>query len=1154
MRKVLVVGCGGSGGATLGFMMDQLRAELAPYGIAELPAGWQFVHIDVPKSGDGGNLIATVAQQGGTYISTAPASGASYADVDASLSTKIAGRRELDQLGTWLPRDPEDIRVPVTVGAGQLRAVGRVLTLAQAPTVFEGLKAAWERLSSGEAEMRRVSDLAADRFGSYNQADDPIIFVVSSMAGGAGASMALDVCRILTGISRLDPRLMGVFMFSPDTFNELAPSARGGVRANGLAMLGEIVASQTGSASAHDAAVLSGLGVSTDNAAIPFARVFPVGRTMGVTETVFGDGTMKGLYRGLGRGLAGLISSDAALNAYVQYDLGNSNPTDTDRSIFGWGESSRDLQWGSFGFASLNMGRDRYRHYAAQRLARASVDRLVTGHKESGESRSDETILNALVDTHWTQIIARLQLPDDANHQTTASWLTTSGLRPDRLRTEIASIVDRIVRVGLPPAAGADAQQWLRAVSEHFPARRTEITTAVGDAVYRWAFEWFEDLETRLVTEITRAIEQYGLPYARAVLGRIQAVVQSSLLPSLQGLAGHPVDDPARLPASVATPLSGMKGSILNPDGVIQSLFEGVAAQLRPSIYGRAADTLARGLASMVSEVFEPLRAELSEALKLLTGAVAQPVTSVKLADAHTTIYSAWPSDENTRVPERFDVAHNEILLTPASGFANQYADDVRSSVGQGLGTGVVASQAALVPSVISGVWPVGAGEEPPGGLLERKAIWRASYFNTDPFTGEALRPAPARYTLHLSTAEILHRATAFVSRRGEPFDRYCSVSLQEFAQGDLNTPESEIRARHDLIVQRFSEALGAALPLIGVSEQAVLAVHAEGVSYRFKFSEVPLRSVSALMDRLIEVVRTWPNIDPTTVQDFDRAFTENAHATKVDVFGSYKCYSPIVFSGLLDPVKEEWGTTPSFGRHAFWEHRRSRPLRGSLPAGDAERRAMIAGWYIGRVTGRILVPGEPYSDPVQIWDPARSVWLAFAHPMLTPPSHFRGGDYDWLPAVLESQLLAIAHANNPPALSSLLPYRRLRELYDSSDQGMSSTGVGALASRLAGRAHLGEWLREGAVPNGGRNVFAGTTPTERAEAASAWASAQRSAIASLFTSPITNRQDAAKVPFFRDIAPDAQWALDEILRLMPDALDDARHGGDPVDDEMVVL
>ena len=85
MRRFLVVGCGGSGGATLAFIMDQLRSELHAAGIDKLLAGWQFVQIDVPSAAETGpEGLANVPEQGGTYIGCGP-QGSSYAILDAAV-------------------------------------------------------------------------------------------------------------------------------------------------------------------------------------------------------------------------------------------------------------------------------------------------------------------------------------------------------------------------------------------------------------------------------------------------------------------------------------------------------------------------------------------------------------------------------------------------------------------------------------------------------------------------------------------------------------------------------------------------------------------------------------------------------------------------------------------------------------------------------------------------------------------------------------------------------------------------------------------------------------------------------------------------------------------------------------------------------------
>ena len=63
----------------------------------------------------------------------------------------------------------------------------------------------------------------------------------------------------------------------------------------------------------------------------------------------------------------------------------------------------------------------------------------------------------------------------------------------------------------------------------------------------------------------------------------------------------------------------------------------------------------------------------------------------------------------------------------------------------------------------------------------------------------------------------------------------------------------------------------------------------------------------------------------------------------------------------------------------------------------------MVAGWFIGQIVGRICGSrSRPTPSPVQIWDAEPAHWVAFPHPLLTPPDRFLAR-YDWLPAVLES-------------------------------------------------------------------------------------------------------------------------------------------------------
>src|SRR5919201_6728083 len=158
-----------------------------------------------------------------------------------------------------------------------------MLTLSKAAQIVEHLSGAFAALHGHgvTGELAEVADQVSP--STRGQVDGPpVVLVVSSMAGGAGASMALDVCRLLTQIDGYDPRATALFLFTPEVFGSLPQHARGGVDGNALAMTGELIAAQAGAAAADDLAGLSALGLAVAGYRdVPFGRVIPVGAKVG---------------------------------------------------------------------------------------------------------------------------------------------------------------------------------------------------------------------------------------------------------------------------------------------------------------------------------------------------------------------------------------------------------------------------------------------------------------------------------------------------------------------------------------------------------------------------------------------------------------------------------------------------------------------------------------------------------------------------------------------------------------------------------------------------------------------------------------------------------------------------------------------------------
>src|SRR5260370_5359014 len=106
------------------------------------------------------------------------------------------------------------------------------------------------------------------------------------------------------------------------------------------------------------------------------------------------------------------MMSGAASDQFVSYDLGNTASPEGDRDLLGWGISAWDvLPWGTYGFSSLSMGRDRYAEYAAQRLARSCVDKLLFGHLQTGNPASSTEQLDSLLGSQWQAACGRLGPP-----------------------------------------------------------------------------------------------------------------------------------------------------------------------------------------------------------------------------------------------------------------------------------------------------------------------------------------------------------------------------------------------------------------------------------------------------------------------------------------------------------------------------------------------------------------------------------------------------------------------------------------------------------------------------------------------------------------------------------------------------------------------
>lgn len=1171
-QPMLVIGCGGSGGATLQYMMDSLRTELSRRlekagvpALTALPGAWQFVHVDVPSEPDGVSeeRPGTVQEQGGVYIGLARP-GLTWPMVSQAIWSQTKDVRP-DLTSGWMRRPkPGGADTPLQQGAGQERAVGRGVTLNSLQTLRAKLDEVAGK-ATGAGAMKALRDVA-DPLGIPVHSD-PIVIIVSSMAGGSGASMVLDIPRILAGFNETLATHTAMFLYTSEVFGSIPAVKRSGVEANGLAMMGELLATALGSSNS-DHELFELLGFAGQEVSLPFKRVFPIGMRNGLQGAIFADGELESVYRAVGRALAGLAASPVAMEQFLSYDLANNVPLPTDDVWIGEGTAGMDsLLWGTFGYGRLSLGRDRYGEYVSQLVARQAVDRLVAGHQAGDEDAGQADLQRASEDAH-NRVVRALGLPFDGSSPTLLALLlrdeTAENEAKRALRYQMKAVVDRDVLSDGRLVGTLSGEKYVRQLRQVLGQSRNPIERSIREAAYERAEAWHGRLVQDILLQIEIELATHGLPVARKVVQELKNDA-SGWIRALQSEAAVPQRRPwdAVMPDAVVKDLN--QAAIISPGDQLQTkLSRWLADRLTGCVEGDLCRLMILTLEDFGPSFADPLAAALDKAHGSLREAQQRDVTLGGHSELRTSSYADWPRP-GQRPPRRFQGAHNEVVLLDVNDFPELYATHIGSMAQSRPGLASVReAEDVMLREVLRDTWLAHNDSSQRPNVVTMITRWTPTVLTSDP-----RRPADpqlrsvATFELSLSSADVVARAREWVRRQDGEFGPFLRVGLAEYMS---NSESLDFDERLRRLVSRFQEVMTQALPLVAVDSQAYAMVHQVPLSVSHKFSSVPFQDLGVVRAALEEKILGTLSTDSRT--SFSRALGPASNTDHIDVFASYPPMSPLAFRSLLQPMVNAWKTSLSQGAAMdFWTGRRAHALPASIPMSPAERRAVVAGYIIAKVTGRIrgsykTAPHKP-TDGLEVFDESDGVWRRFPHPLLTPYSE--GYEADELPALLESYVLAMAECGQQRDLSPLLPYIRLRHTFAKviQAQGGEQADYGNRTfDRSTGILHMQRWIGGGWRPpeapapswtqDGEGHAADLSTSSGRMEAARTFLTAFRKDYASYYNTDdprlFEKFQPYNRRPLMGTIAPDFVWALDEILAML-EALDlggDDRADGGP--------
>jgi hypothetical protein len=700
--------------------------------------------------------------------------------------------------------------------------------------------------------------------------------------------------------------------------------------------------------------------------------------------------------------------------------------------------SGEETPFSAMGFARLSLGRDRFRRYAAQRLASGAVDRILRGHRAlavDGEEVSDDELVRRGVEQQFPRFHAQAGLAERGEDRNQILDALRPANLPEQLRGAHGRMVQRLTGDG--SADKVRANEWAARIRVNRDELDPNFVGQVRAAVNQAAQAWVGESQQRLADETAKLTAEFGHRVAVGLLER--------LADELRDVTVELERERVKNLEYVRTRDGEISAALGAPNDVVPAANPAIDEAVRWAVDGWRfrTEVIVREVAvdlmrELAHGVVEPMARAVRDAGRLLALKESEHVAG------RVPLVRTWAS--GPEVPRLLRPSVNEILLEDTDTFDEAFRGRLTATLNLPAGR----DRGALRQAVADVVLGVTRGLVTEQSLVRREQDWVPQHSD---FHVTGAVPGPAAFTLDTRPETILARADAWVADPETPIGRFVATTLNEYVSGP-DLAEVDRAQRLTLLVGHLRGVMRTARPLVSLNAAALSAVHQENEpQLTTVISGLPFRDGSVAHRETRAVLQTAAG-----VTDPDKWFTDHDCA-HVDVFTMLaRPYQPMVIESLMRPIAEEVASlTGSDDRAFFWRWRRARPLPEALPISRRARLAMIRGWFTaGLLRQNRPDPGEPLGVFVPGAHGTTGRFVAFSQPMITPPS---GADHDRLPAALEAILLAMLEVSRTGRLDAFTPHRRLKEL--------GTAGDGGTETYRTANHELREWIMDGRLPLG---------------------------------------------------------------------------------------
>ena len=1092
LRPFLFVGIGGSGGKTLRALKQTLDRRLKQKDWDRgLPGAWQFVQVDTAN--DGVSFPAPMLPLKDFIGMVGP--GQDYDHMVRSLENRIAAPEDRRKaLGGWLA--PHSA-VPIHAGAGQVRTLGRAVSAAGLMNLKAGLKGALDKMQA-PANMSQLSDLSKilhPKSGSSGIVKSPVVIVVSSIAGGSGAGMFMDVTETLKSI---DPNSLWLkqqtaYLYTPEVFDSIPPQMRAQIPMNALGAMNEIMAGLWANEASEGTDILfnaSGVQVlrNPGKGAVGPAGVFLVGskNASGVDISQGNEGQgMDEVFLAVGEAISGLVTDEDLADNYEAYFFANvfanSGKDTTLADHTGLCRPTDVLErmpFGALGFARVTLGMDRLMDYASEGLTKSHVHTLLFPKFEPVDPLNpiseadhierkvvagrDEFIRGSLLnESHPNDQIVNFLRGDDRN---VAPWDASPGVQQEagavRKRQAQDFAKSCVPAAAQNPNVKNSASNWRTMLLQNATTLMPKFLAEQRSQTENTARIWSEEIQRHLVEFAAKTISEVGL--------RVTAELFKNLRDDLNQIATQEMPQEAEsmrsrgadYEAGVAGCLgAGTELSVSSPEvgNALRALQIGAERKAETALL----EYVPILIKDVVSGVLNPIIEECEVAYTLLEADI-NPSTSGGSGRLFREFAQLKEDRSNGYVSARYKPRQVERMLISSDSFPEEFERiekrDLLEDDKDNWASIVVTWSMKGIP--LRARDPrIQINDSQTLFTVEESWVPNEAHARKDP----SLASRKLDIRLPHNLAQLVERNRTWLEDRDSSFGKQYRMSISDFAAGGN---KSEQAARQQKFLAAFTDLVQLSSPLITINQAAVAEFHHHTDpnrtphGYTLHLTPIPFAEQSDVGQECAQIIQRFNKTDPPTLS-FDPA------STTTDLFGFSTvkvAMSPMVYTSLIQPIADSWLTSSSSANsvHAFWDGRRARPLTESIPVSPQIRLSMITGLLIGKIFGQTRKAGSTSAgtEVREVWGPSRG-WMAFPSPMLP----ITASDKNSIPAIMKSISIAIVEAGRTASSAPLDPYQRLKDL---GREVTTSLGLDLPDHDSSDESKLVDiWIRTNDLPSG---------------------------------------------------------------------------------------